>query len=144
MTPQMVKVLERVTDTVIAGEIGQMFQAVIDHHRQKADDRCVRDHDKLYAAFGLPPADYHVGSKVEMLKNCERFIANECLEGKWKSYAELEAENQRLLALVGELQRQIEGHCARIHAQSELLTKAAGRTCDECRKRQAEKATYPL
>lgn len=83
MTPQMLKVLDRVTDTVLAGEIGEVFEGLL-------------------------------------------------------------ADNERLTTLVGELQRQVEGHCARIHAQSELLTKAAGRACDECRKRQAEKASYPL
>lgn len=66
--------------------------AIVEHHDQKADDRCIEDDDKLYAAAVLPPCDRHVGSKEAMLANCKRFIERRCEGGKWPSYAELEKE----------------------------------------------------
>lgn len=73
-------------------EAARLREAVATHHAQKADDRCIEDDDRLYAAVGLPPCDRRVGSKAEMLKNCERFIDRRCEGGGWPSYAELEAE----------------------------------------------------
>lgn len=68
----------------------QLLAAIKEHHSQKADDRCIEDDYKLYAAAGLPPHDPHVGDKAAMMKNCVRFIENRCKSGKWPSYAELE------------------------------------------------------
>ena len=42
----------------------KLFLAVNEHHDQKADDRCIEDDDKLYAAAGLPPCDRRVGDKA--------------------------------------------------------------------------------
>lgn len=69
--------------------------AIADHHRQKADDRCIEDDDRLYAAAGLPPCERRVGDKTEMLLNCARFIERRCEGGHWPSYAELEKEIER-------------------------------------------------
>lgn len=76
-----------------------LFEAIKKHHDQKADDRCIMDDTELYAAAGLEPADHHVGDKAAMLRNCERFVDNRCQSGgPWQSYAELEAERDRLQA----------------------------------------------
>lgn len=72
------------------------MKAVEEHHNQKADDRCIEDDDRLYAAAGLPPCDRRVGSKAEMLANCARYIDRRCDEGGWPTYKELEEENKRL------------------------------------------------
>lgn len=87
----------------LTAERDRLFAAIIEHHSQKADDRCVEDDDRLYAA-GLPPCDRRVGSKEEMLANCTRFIERRCEGGGWPSYRELEqrlatAESNRLAAL---------------------------------------------
>jgi hypothetical protein len=79
-------------------EIEAWLAAVESHHRQKADDRCIEDDDRLYAAFGLPPCDRRVGDKAAMLANCARFIDRRCEGGGWPTYAELEAERDRLRA----------------------------------------------
>lgn len=95
---------DEVNDVVAAfpamvAEVKRLHQAIAEHHAQKADDRCIEDDDRLYAAAGLPPCDRRVGDPVAMLTNCARFIANRCeAGGPWKSYAELEAENGRLRA----------------------------------------------
>ena len=44
-----------------------LLRAVIAHHAQKADDRCIEDDDKLYSTAGLPPCDRRVGSKEASL-----------------------------------------------------------------------------
>lgn len=72
-------------------ENDKLKEAIAEHHRQKADDRCIEDDDKLYAAAVLPPCDRDVGSPEAMLRNCARFIANRCKGGTWPTYAELEA-----------------------------------------------------
>ena len=38
--------------------------AILDHHDQKADDRCIEDDDRLYAAAGLSPCDRRVGIRL--------------------------------------------------------------------------------
>jgi hypothetical protein len=81
------------------------LDAVKEHHDQKADDRCIEDDTKLYAAFGLPPADHRVGDKAAMLENCALFIERRCESGGWSSYVELEAR-------IVELQDQIEQSAA--------------------------------
>lgn len=73
--------------------------AIRTHRDQKADDRCIEDDDRLYAALGDGiKCDRRVGDKAAMLANCQRFIENRCEGGEWRSYAELEAENARLRA----------------------------------------------
>jgi hypothetical protein len=86
----------------LAEEIERQRAAVVEHHSQKADDRCIEDDTKLYAAFGLPPADHRVGSKIAMLENCARFIAQRCEGGGWPSYVKLEAR-------IKELEAELEG-----------------------------------
>lgn len=76
----------------LAAELGTLKEAIAEHHRQKADDRCIEDDDRLYASAGLPPCDRRVGDKDAMLANCARFIDRRCEGGKWPSYAELESE----------------------------------------------------
>ena len=71
--------------------------AITEHHAQKADDRCIEDDDKLYAAAGLPPCDRRVGDKAAMLKNCERFIERRCQGGGWPTYAQLENLLHRIM-----------------------------------------------
>jgi len=76
--------------------------AIARHHAQHADDLCWLDDDDLYAAAGLPPKNLCVGDPKAMLRNCKRFIRQRCMAGgDWKSYAELEAENAKLRALLG-------------------------------------------
>lgn len=77
-------------------EVVALRGAIVTHHGQKADDRCVEDDDRLYAAAGLPPCDRRVGNKAEMLLNCARFIDRRCEAGGWPTYRELEEENERL------------------------------------------------
>lgn len=84
-------------------ERDQLLNAIKLHHSQKADDRCIEDDDKLYEAAGLPKCDRRVGSKEEMLKNCARFIEKRCEEGKWPTYAELEANIKELEARIEKL-----------------------------------------
>src|SRR5688572_13381619 len=74
--------------------IAALESAIRNHRDQKADDRCIEDDDRLYEALGDGiKCDRRVGSKTEMLANCQRFINNRCeTGGPWKSYAELEAE----------------------------------------------------
>lgn len=85
-------------------ERDHLLNAIKEHHSQKADDRCWMDDDKLYEAAGLSPVDRRVGDKAEMLRNCERFLERRCESGgPWKSYAELEEENERLRSLLNDL-----------------------------------------
>lgn len=93
--------MEDCPDTIYQADkcrIRELETAIRAHRDQRADDRCIEDDDKLYAALGDGvTCDRRVGSKADMLKNCERFIQQRCEGGgPWKSYAELEAENARL------------------------------------------------
>lgn len=111
-----------------AAERAQRLEAAIrEHHEQKADDRCWLDDHKLYAAAGLPPADYSIESPSAMLKNCERFVELRMCgrEGAWKSYAELEAENTRLRADLAACQCVCKSLAERCHGQSESLSRRA-------------------
>jgi len=72
-------------------KVAVLVNAIATHHAQKADDRCIEDDDRLYAAAGLPPCDRRVGDKEAMLANCKRFIEKRCEGGGWPTYAELEA-----------------------------------------------------
>lgn len=83
-------------------------KAVMEHHGQKADDRCWQDDDVLYAAFGLPPADHHVGDQDAMLANCRRFITSRTLPGEWQSYASLADDVERMTGLCQEAANTIE------------------------------------
>lgn len=72
--------------------IRALEEAIKTHRSQKADDRCIEDDDRLYAALGDGiPCDRRVGDKAAMLKNCERFIVRRTEGGTWPTYAELEA-----------------------------------------------------
>lgn len=78
-------------------DVERLKETIRKHRSQKADDRCVEDDDELYAVLGDGiKCDRRVGDKAAMLRNCERFISNRCEGGGWKSYAELEAENEHL------------------------------------------------
>jgi hypothetical protein len=78
-------------------ERDRLLEAIKLHHSQKADDLCVMDDNDLYHAAGLPSRDNHIGDPEAMLANCKRFIAQRCQAGgPWKSYAELEAEVEKL------------------------------------------------
>jgi hypothetical protein len=81
---------------ILAAERDRLRDAITAHHDQKADDRCIEDDDRLYAAAGLGPCDRRVGDKEAMLANCRRFIERRCEGGGWPSYAELEAERDAL------------------------------------------------
>ena len=81
---------EGAANAALAAENERLLAAIREHHAQVADDRCVPDDDKLYAAAGLPPADRRVGDKAAMLKNCEKFVERRCEEGGWASYADLQ------------------------------------------------------
>lgn len=90
---------------LLKDEVKQLRAAVAEHHSQKAEDRCIEDDDRLYAAFGLPPCDRRVGSKAEMHANCWRFISQRCESGgPWKSYRELEEEIGQLKANIAQLE----------------------------------------
>jgi hypothetical protein len=88
--------------TQIADERNRLLAAIIEHHNQKADDRCVEDDDKLYEAAGLSPVDRRVGDKEAMLANCARFIDRRCEGGGWPSYRELEEQLATLSAQLAE------------------------------------------
>lgn len=84
--------------------------AIETHRSQKADDRCIEDDDRLYAALGDGiKCDRHVGSKEAMLKNCARFIERRCESGRWPSYSELETINSTLLREIKEWRKKY-GH----------------------------------
>lgn len=96
--PSMMNNVDVCAETVrsLVEEVRRMKAAVVKHHSQKADDRCWLDDDELYAAFGLPPADFAVGDKKAMLSNCERFLDKRCTGGTWPTYAELEQTIENL------------------------------------------------
>lgn len=76
----------------LVAKIKELRDAIKEHRSQKADDRCIEDDDRLYAALGDGvKCDRRVGSKEEMLKNCARFIDRRCEQGGWPTYQELEA-----------------------------------------------------
>lgn len=90
-------------------EVERLRAAIVRHHSQKADDLCWMDDNELYAAAGLPPRDNTVGDPEAMLANCKRYIAQRCQNGgPWKSYAELEAEVERLRTENAALRQSIE------------------------------------
>jgi len=106
---------------LLIAEIRRLRAAIVKHHDQKADDRCWMDDHELYAAAGLPDPDNCIGDPEAMLANCKRFITSRCrADGPWKSYAELEAENAALRTQIAEF-------AERIAAQSELLSRLAGK-----------------
>jgi len=74
-------------------EVLKLRQAIETHRKQKADDRCIEDDDRLYEVLqdGIK-CDRRVGSKEAMLHNCQRFIENRCEGGGWPTYAELELQ----------------------------------------------------
>ena len=77
--------------------VTQLENAIRTHRSQKADDRCIEDDDRLYETLGDGiKCDRRVGSKCEMLKNCERFIQNRTEEGHWRTYQELLNDNNAL------------------------------------------------
>jgi hypothetical protein len=87
----------RPAEDALARRVAELEAAIRDHRAQKADDRCIADDDRLYAALGDGiRCDRRVGDKTAMLINCARFIEKRCEGGGWPSYAELEAENKRL------------------------------------------------
>lgn len=94
----------------VTAERDRLRDAIRTHRAQKADDRCIEDDDRLYAALGDGvPCDRRVGCQAAMLANCKRFIENRTEGGGWPTYAELEAERNRLRAFCevveGELRR---------------------------------------
>lgn len=88
----------------------KMRAAIKEHHAQRADDRCVEDDDRLYAAAGLSKCDRRVGDKFAMLKNCLRFIENRCEGGgPWRTYAQLEEDVRRLRAALARIANEAHG-----------------------------------
>ena len=85
----------------------KLIAAIETHHAQKADDRCIDDDDRLYAAAGLPPCDRRVGDKAAMLRNCERFIDRRCEGGGWPTYAELEKQHDAMISVIQKAYRQL-------------------------------------
>lgn len=116
MSPSMLRILDRITDTVTAGELAVMFKAVVSHRKRKADDCCKSEHNGLYKAFGLSPRTP---------------------DDDGKTYEELEKEIVTLTDHVENLQRINESHCARIHAQHEVIQKLNQELADERKKRQS-------
>ena len=96
----------------------QELEAAIRKHRdQRGDDRCWVDDLELYKVLGdsdnVTP-DNSLPAKDEFLRNCARFYDHRCKDGSgdgWKSYQELEKENQQLLSstmqVVAEKDREI-------------------------------------
>ncbi|MDE2104902.1 MAG: hypothetical protein KGL39_47130 [Patescibacteria group bacterium] len=83
----------------LLAEVRTLRAAIKAHHDQRADDRCWEDDVALYRAANLevPPDLNCVGDPAAMLANCPRYIAQRCQAGGgWRSYAEIEAENERL------------------------------------------------
>lgn len=97
-------------DTVeqLRSRLKQLEEAIVSHRDQHGDDRCWMDDEALYEAAGVLKADRRVGSKEDMLKNCQRYIEARCEQGKWISYAELEKRYDVALKALTELERQYE------------------------------------
>lgn len=75
------------------GQAERYRRAIIRHRRYRADDRCWLDDQELYKVLGDGNlGDFHVGDKQAMLRNCERFLESRCMEGRWKSYEQMERE----------------------------------------------------
>ncbi len=93
-------------------EYYKILSTITEVHSQHADDLCwlPSDVNKIFVAAGLPPQDLRVGDKEAMRKNCDRYLA--CLSegGPWKSYAELEKENEELRVEVDHLMNKISYH----------------------------------
>jgi hypothetical protein len=88
--------------------------AIINHRSQKADDRCWMDDEELYKVLGdCIEADFGVGDKAAMLKNCERFLEQRCVGGNWPSYAELERRLAQALAEKAYLENAVNGYASR-------------------------------
>ena len=67
--------------------VHQLRAAIVEHHRQKADDRCIEDDDRLYAAAGLPPCRLAAAAASEALANrAERFERMAYFEGWTAGY----------------------------------------------------------
>ncbi len=78
-------------------EVKRLRAAFEEWHSQHGDDLCHVDDDLLCERFDMPPRDNRVGDKEAMLANCKRFVEHRCDGGgPWVSYAELEAERDRL------------------------------------------------
>ena len=77
-------------------KLDKLMNVIRDVHAQHADDLCWMDIDKIFAAAGLPVPDRSVGDQAAMLSNCHRFVYGMCKGGKWRSYDELEKENNWL------------------------------------------------
>ena len=106
---------------------------IADVHKQRADDLCWMDVDKIFAAAGLPVPDRRVGDKAAMLANCGRFIETMCAGGGWKSYAELEGERGRLADVVAAALRWLRGRDA-LSGDCKALgigSRDYGKWCDE-------------
>ncbi len=118
---RMAQIIEEIGAHKLAveAENARLRAAIREHRGQRADDRCIEDDDRLYAALGDGvKCDRRVGDKVEMLANCARFIDRRCEGGGWPSYRAIAEENERLLKLVESLSE-------RVQAQSDLLAKRA-------------------
>lgn len=83
--------------------IKELEEAIRKHRDYKADDRCIENDDELYSVLDDNiKCDRNVGSKEEMLKNCERYITNRTEGGKWPTYKELE---EKIKALEDEIKQ---------------------------------------
>jgi hypothetical protein len=85
--------------------INNLLKVIADVHSQHADDLCWMDIDKIFVAAGLPVPDRRVGDKKAMKANCSRFIDVMCADGKWKPYAQLEAEHAALVEFARDISR---------------------------------------
>lgn len=82
--------------------LDNLLAVIRDVHSQPNDDLCWLDIDRIFAAAGLPVPDRC--NKAAMQRN-ERFIDVTCEGCSKKSYAELEAEIERLRREIAQLQR---------------------------------------
>jgi hypothetical protein len=76
--------------------VSQLLELIQSIHSRHGDDNCWMDVDLIFKQVGLPSPDRSVGCKEAMLGNCRRYLEVLCSGGKWKSYAELESENNAL------------------------------------------------
>lgn len=92
----------------IKQERDRLRAAIIEHRSQIADDRCIADDQKLYAALGDGvDADYRVGDKFEMIKNCIAFVEKRCTAGGWVTYAEMRQQRNMTFLLASLLRLQL-------------------------------------